>query len=121
MVDKEKTCSRCGAVDGGRDRPHVVKHHIIPLSEGGEDTEDNIEYLCLQCHGKVHYWAGKVDDPPHSKADKLVRLNIDTYFALDSHRLKGESFSQTLRRLLYSIDHTKDLISKLIEIWSKGG
>lgn len=26
------------------------RDHIVPLSEGGEDTEDNVQGLCAPCH-----------------------------------------------------------------------
>lgn len=33
---------------------HLVRHHIVPLSYGGPDTEDNIVWLCPTAHGNVH-------------------------------------------------------------------
>lgn len=30
-------------------------HHIIPLSEGGEDTVANAEALCPNCHREKHF------------------------------------------------------------------
>jgi 5-methylcytosine-specific restriction protein A len=35
--------------------PFLEVHHIIPLSEGGEDTPDNCAALCPNCHRAVHY------------------------------------------------------------------
>jgi hypothetical protein len=29
-------------------------HHILPLSYGGEDTEDNLTILCVECHKAQH-------------------------------------------------------------------
>ena len=29
-------------------------HHIIPKSEGGNDTADNLVLLCHECHRKIH-------------------------------------------------------------------
>lgn len=29
-------------------------HHIIPLSEGGDNAEDNLILLCACCHAAVH-------------------------------------------------------------------
>ena len=29
-------------------------HHIVPRTEGGSNTVDNIAGLCLECHEKVH-------------------------------------------------------------------
>ena len=100
MVDKGTPCSRCGEVDNGEYGRSLVKHHILPLSQGGEDKPENIEYLCLHCHGVVHYWSGKVDDPPRNPTDQLIRLDVDTWAALEYYRRDGEKFSRTIRRLL---------------------
>lgn len=29
-------------------------HHIVPISKGGANTEDNLIVLCPTCHSKVH-------------------------------------------------------------------
>lgn len=44
---QEGKCLLCG----GRIEHH---HHVIPRSEGGSDTMDNIAGICLACHDKVH-------------------------------------------------------------------
>ena len=103
MVSTELVCSRCGKSLAGLRRREIVGHHKIALSEGGEDKPENIEYLCKPCHGKVHYWSGKIDDPLKHRSDKAIRLSIDTYAMLDSYRLKGESFNQTVHRILEAL------------------
>ena len=35
--------------------PYLEVHHIIPLSENGEDTVDNAMALCPNCHREAHY------------------------------------------------------------------
>lgn len=40
-------CKYCG------ERAEHV-HHIIPLSLGGDNREDNLISLCSTCHGKIH-------------------------------------------------------------------
>ena len=30
-------------------------HHIIPVSEGGDDSPKNLITLCRNCHKKIHY------------------------------------------------------------------
>ena len=35
--------------------PYLETHHIIPLSQGGSDTIDNVVALCPNCHRKRHY------------------------------------------------------------------
>jgi len=39
-------------IDGS---PFLEVHHIIPLSEGGDDTTDNAIALCPNCHRHAHY------------------------------------------------------------------
>jgi 5-methylcytosine-specific restriction endonuclease McrA len=34
--------------------PYLETHHLIPLSEGGKDTLDNVIALCPNCHRKRH-------------------------------------------------------------------
>lgn len=41
-------CTRCSRKD------NLNVHHVVSLSEGGEDTLNNVETLCLDCHIKVH-------------------------------------------------------------------
>lgn len=52
-------CEKCGkrapfirASDG---TPYLEVHHIVPLSEGGEDTIENAIAVCPNCHRKVHF------------------------------------------------------------------
>ena len=35
--------------------PYLEVHHVIPLSQDGEDTVDNAEALCPNCHREKHY------------------------------------------------------------------
>ena len=45
---RDRVCVRCG----GSDRLHV--HHRIPLGDGGSNRLDNLELVCLPCHGRAH-------------------------------------------------------------------
>lgn len=47
--ESNSTCPFCG----DRDVSAAEFHHIKPLSEGGESTEDNIIYTCSNCHSKI--------------------------------------------------------------------
>jgi hypothetical protein len=46
MVDKCSNCSASGV--------EMHKHHIVPRSRGGSDSESNLALLCKDCHGQVH-------------------------------------------------------------------
>ena len=39
-------------------------HHIVPLSEGGTHSEENLVSLCQSCHAKIH---AKRGDRWHNK------------------------------------------------------
>jgi 5-methylcytosine-specific restriction endonuclease McrA len=45
------TCQKCLAI-GTMENFHI--HHIIPLSDRGKNTEDNLTLLCIICHRKAH-------------------------------------------------------------------
>lgn len=36
-------------------QPFLEVHHVVPLSDGGEDTVENAVALCPNCHRKRHY------------------------------------------------------------------
>lgn len=46
----EPLCRDCKAK--GRYTAATVPDHIIPLAQGGKDTDDNIRCLCAKCHRK---------------------------------------------------------------------
>jgi hypothetical protein len=44
-------CNRCG-----HDKHYnIVIHHKIYVTNGGDNNPDNLEPLCLNCHGTEHY------------------------------------------------------------------
>lgn len=45
-------CEQC------KSRKKVEKHHIVPLSMGGEDEPHNWQWLCRKCHVKAHSAGG---------------------------------------------------------------
>ena len=40
-------CSQCGS------KKHLEYEHIIPLSEGGSNTEGNVKLLCQECNRRT--------------------------------------------------------------------
>ena len=65
-------CQLCGQPAPFRDKqgsPYLESHHIVWLSNGGEDTIENSVALCPNCHKKMHV----VNDPNDVK--KLKTLN----------------------------------------------
>ena len=47
-LQAEPLCRDCAAA--GRVTPSYTPDHIIPLTNGGPDTDDNIRCLCKPCH-----------------------------------------------------------------------
>ena len=45
-------CVACGARHGNG--VNIEHHHLVPKSEGGRDSDDNLITLCHVCHGKAH-------------------------------------------------------------------
>jgi len=53
---KNQLCPIC------KERLASSPHHIIPISEGGEDTRKNIVWLCEPCHNRIEEnWEQWVD------------------------------------------------------------
>lgn len=48
------TCDRCGINRWKRHR-----HHTLPLSLGGSDDPENIEFICANCHEDAHHPQGE--------------------------------------------------------------
>ncbi|RWX52748.1 HNH endonuclease [Photobacterium chitinilyticum] len=55
-------CERCsGAAPFYRksnNSPYLEVHHIVPLSNGGEDSLSNVLALCPNCHRELHFGKG---------------------------------------------------------------
>lgn len=42
-----KKCRLCG-------KPAYCMHHILPLCKGGDNSNNNLVPVCLECHKKIH-------------------------------------------------------------------
>ena len=53
------SCERCGASAPFNRRrtgePYLEVHHTVRLADGGDDTVENAEALCPNCHRQAHY------------------------------------------------------------------
>jgi 5-methylcytosine-specific restriction endonuclease McrA len=45
-IMRDRACAQCGSTW------LMSAHHIIPRAEGGPDTLENVEVLCVRCHGR---------------------------------------------------------------------
>lgn len=66
---------------------YVNVHHILPVSEGGQDTIDNAIVLCLRCHGEVGHF--NVAHPIGNKytRQEIVRHRDEWYKLCEGNRL----------------------------------
>ena len=46
VVRRDGACVKCGS------RFLLGAHHIVARAEGGPDTPENLETLCVRCHGR---------------------------------------------------------------------
>ena len=60
-------------------RDFGATHHLVPLSEGGGNSRENIAVLCARCHGVAHSRAfarareALGDDVPKGALISLIR------------------------------------------------
>jgi len=54
LVDAMHRCCLCPE---HHDITHV--HHVVPINEGGPDTEENLMVVCPTCHDKIHRIRGR--------------------------------------------------------------
>ena len=50
LFNEQPLCVECKK--HGRVSVSTVRDHIVPLSEGGEDTPENTQALCEKCHDR---------------------------------------------------------------------
>lgn len=62
-------CAHCGA-------PALDAHHILPLEEGGNDTQDNLVCLCRKCHQQVHKGVYTVDKETKELIPVIIKEHI---------------------------------------------
>lgn len=59
LYQSQGICSDCNSpapfLRKSDNTPYLEVHHIIPLSQGGEDSLDNTIALCPNCHRKRHF------------------------------------------------------------------
>ncbi|WP_238446667.1 HNH endonuclease [Azohydromonas australica] len=52
-------CESCHApapfVKATNGEPYLEVHHVVPLAEDGDDTVDNAQALCPNCHREAHF------------------------------------------------------------------
>jgi hypothetical protein len=87
---------------------HLIEyHHILAVSDGGEDDPDNITILCHDCHKDWHLgW-----DIPVNGDKELAWENFRNWLRIPSDRLKAWVFSN-----LSDLRVSPDLLKRTQEI-----
>ncbi len=62
LVSCHRYCCVCHKFCGSK----IEIHHIVPRSEGGEDTFENAIALCFDCHAEIGAY-----NPKHPKGRKF--------------------------------------------------
>lgn len=61
------TCQRCGFADCRC----LEVHHIVPTSKGGDNSLDNAQTLCSNCHKIVHHEMDQLQQLKEKSKDQL--------------------------------------------------
>lgn len=61
FLERHPLCQRCFSLGILQKAEHV--HHIVPLSEGGDSSDENLQALCSSCHVRVEHARKKTKDP----------------------------------------------------------
>ena len=70
-----ESCGRLGFTTEGGDQ-YLETHHIIPLSEGGPDIEENVIALCANDHRMAHYSVLKEELREQFRANVMSKLGL---------------------------------------------
>ena len=79
ILKGENTCSDCGEV---YDKEDLIIHHKTPLFEGGDNSKENLEILCVTCHKEKHSLIGY---DSLSKATNYSNSNSNTNYNTNSN------------------------------------
>ncbi|NLV29359.1 MAG: WYL domain-containing protein [Erysipelotrichaceae bacterium] len=76
--DEVGFCERCGEVG------HLQVHHRRPVAKGGNHCPENLEVICVNCHGKIHgrdfinrEYRETTSQSPYSNRIKILRRAIE--------------------------------------------
>lgn len=72
-------CNRCCCICHSFCGPDTEIHHIVPISEGGTDTEDNGIPLCYTCHAAVHAYSNSPKGRKYTQSE--LRRHRDEWFS----------------------------------------
>ena len=50
-----ESCKKTAPFKKSNGQPFLEVHHVVPMSEGGADTIENVVALCPNCHREAHF------------------------------------------------------------------
>ena len=94
---------------------HLEKHHIIPVSRGGDSSNSNLIEICSDCHAKAHNVSFK------SERGGLVLEGIER--KKEQYKMSSEWFEKNedlvhkkLMELYYEDEKKCELITLMLEL-----
>jgi hypothetical protein len=115
LIRDNHTCQDCGSLD------KLEIHHIVPVSQGGKNTLDNMKTVCHDCHvtnyKDVHYPKDKSKIIPYGQRERQ-RYGIDkSRFTQIGFSLPDEIMEQVKEyRSKNSIKFLSEAIRELVQI-----
>lgn len=89
IQEKGPFCEECGQTD-----VPLQVDHIVPVSRGGEDTLDNMQLLCYECHMKKHhYYFDEFGSHSNRVVPEKQKMILWAYHNQKKIKIKYRSFS----------------------------
>lgn len=103
-------CEACGKkiemYDNDGD-PIVFVHHIVPISEGGEDSVYNTAAICADCHMRIHYASDGIEYneglkqkiiEKQRKIDVIHEIEAEKHRHIELERLKNRDLEEAIKK-----------------------
>ena len=100
------------------------QHHILPVSEGGDNEGTNIALLTIEQHFQVHYlrlkWLQEIKSPYIYKAAQTVALMYKTFITSGDYKVDSKLYSDAMA--LATEGKRIDILirNKMIELYDGG-
>ena len=118
FIDNKYLKKYLAIIEDSKNRPRPEKyerHHIIPKSFGGSDSEDNYAYLTLREHFLVHLILVKIAKGQYYKHKMAHALNRMTNSKKGKYKITSRMY-ETAR-----IEHSEAMSGKGNHMWGKTG
>ena len=94
QIEREAICSLCASEE------HLKVHHIIPFTDFGSHSPDNLIVLCSECHKAVHRGEKKINQ--EGILDKRWIREYESF--LELNKKYGKCFFEEVVRKILAID-----------------